>query len=79
MMVKKERHVIHLVLNGKNEYFSSPTALYKKYDSSVLGIGKLSLNNHFYKCRLVGNEMLYQNDKCIIRKGVIQPVNMKWE
>lgn len=68
---KKEKRVIHLFMNGSHEYFSSPAALYDKYDVSILGITKASLTNHFSKCKSLGLDLEYTNDSCVIRKGLL--------
>ena len=68
----KIKHVIHLTINGKHEYFSSAASLYDKYDAKSLGISKASLINHFCKCNSLGMDIEYSNDKCCIRRGIIQ-------
>jgi len=68
MEKNNERTVIHLELNGGHEYFGSPASLYDKHSPEELGITQASLNNYFYK--LPDNaELIYTNNKCIIRKG----------
>lgn len=70
MANSNERSVIHLELNGKHEYFGSPSSMYDKHTSDELGISQASLNNYFYKLQ-DGAEMIYSNSKCIIRKGML--------
>lgn len=70
MANNNERSVIHLELNGKHEYFGSPSSMYDKHTSGELGISQASLNNYFYKLQ-DGVEMVYHNNRCVIRKGLL--------
>ena len=66
--MKEYRTIIHLEMNGKHEYFGSPSSLFDKYSSTELGISHASLNNYFSK----NNDqecILYKNRICTIRRG----------
>lgn len=66
--MEEYRTIIHLELNGVHEYYGSPASMYDKHTAEELGINKASLNNFFSK--LSDNDpQLYQNSRCIIRKG----------
>lgn len=65
-----ERSILHLEINGKHEYFGSPSSMYDKYSKEDIGISQASLNNYFSKLG-ENDEMIYNNKKCIIRKGIL--------
>ena len=70
-MDKKEyRSILHLEMNGRHEYFGSPSSLYDKHTPEELGITQASLNNYFSKLP-VNQEKIYTNKLCVIRKGVL--------
>jgi hypothetical protein len=64
------RTIIHLEIEGRHEYFGSPSSLYDKYTSDELGISKASLNNFFSKLS-DDAEQIYTNKFCTIRKGLL--------
>lgn len=64
------RTIIHLEIDGKHEYFGSPSSLYDKYTSDELGISKASLNNFFSKLSDAAAP-IYTNKYCTIRKGLL--------
>ena len=66
-----QRTIIHLEMNGQHEYFWSPGSLYDKHTSDEIGISHAGLNNYFSQHCKEGNECVYINKKCIIRKGKI--------
>jgi len=69
---KKERTVIHLHLLNKDEhhYFGSIANMFEFYDADTLGISYGSLRNYG-----LSYERPYQNNKCVIRKGVLLSKN----
>lgn len=68
--MEESRTIIHLEIDGKHEYFGSPSSLYDKYSNDELGISKAALNNYFYK--LSDNAaQIYTNKYCTIRKGML--------
>ena len=69
--MKEQRTILHLEINGQHEYFGSPSSLYDKYSSDEIGISQAGLNNYFSQKTKEGNECVYINKKCIIRKGKI--------
>lgn len=66
--MEEYRTIIHLELNGKHEYYGSPSSMYDKHTADELGISKAALNNYFYK-HSESTSQVYENNKCIIRKG----------
>jgi len=68
-MVKQERTVIHLELDGLHYYFGSLKALTLQFQKEIIGIEYSSLRN----CGLSVVKP-YKNSKCIIRKGVLKAV-----
>ncbi len=68
-MERKERTVIHLQLNDQHFYFGSLKAMTVQFSPETIGIKYESLLN-------VGlsETKLYQNSKCIIRKGTLKAV-----
>lgn len=66
----ESRTIIHLEIDGKHEYFGSPSSLYDKYSSEELGITKGALNNYFSKLS-DDAEQAYENSYCKIRKGLL--------
>ena len=65
-----ERSILHLEIEGKHEYFGSPSSLFDKYTKEDIGIGQASLNNYFSKLDK-NEEAVYKNKKCTIRKGAL--------
>ncbi|NDW08471.1 hypothetical protein [Dysgonomonas sp. 520] len=63
---KQERTVIHLEMDGKHYYFGSIANIYEYFDKDIIGISYGSLRNYG-----LSQEKPYQNNKCIIRKGVL--------
>ena len=67
-MEENSRTVIHLEINGVHEYYGSPSSLYDKHTVEEIGITKSTLNNFFSKLP-EGSPQIYENERCIIRKG----------
>ena len=44
-----ERTIVHLEIDGRHEYFGSPSSLFDKYTREEIGIGQAALNNYFSK------------------------------
>ena len=65
-----ERTIVHLEIDGRHEYFGSPSSLFDKYTREEIGIGQAALNNYFSK---LGEdvEAVYKNKKCTIRNGAL--------
>ncbi|MBO5865944.1 MAG: hypothetical protein J6Q73_07850 [Bacteroidaceae bacterium] len=67
---KMERTIVHLEIDGRHEYFGSPSSLFDKYTREEIGIGQAALNNYFSKLG-ENDESIYKNKKCTIRKGAL--------
>ena len=65
-----ERTIVHLEIDGRHEYFGSPSSLFDKYTREDVGIGQAALNNYFSKLD-ENEEAVYKNKKCTIRKGAL--------
>ena len=65
-----ERTIVHLEIDGRHEYFGSPSSLFDKYTREEIGIGQAALNNYFSKLG-ENDEPIYKNKKCTIRKGAL--------
>lgn len=65
-----ERTIVHLEIDGRHEYFGSPSSLFDKYTREEIGIGQAALNNYFSKLD-ENEEAVYKNKKCTIRKGTL--------
>ena len=65
-----ERTIVHLEIDGRHEYFGSPSSLFDKYTREESGIGQAALNNYFSKLD-ENEEAVYKNKKCTIRKGAL--------
>ena len=65
-----KRTILHLEIDGKHEYFGSPSSLFDKYTRNEIGISQSALNNHFSKLN-EDEEPVYKNKRCIIRKGLL--------
>ena len=65
-----ERTVLHLEIDGRHEYFGSPSSLFNKHTREEIGISQAALNNYFSN---LGDceEIIYKNKKCTIRKGTL--------
>ena len=64
------RTIIHLEIEGRHEYFGSPSSLFDKYTREKIGISQAALNNYFSKLG-ESDEPIYKNKKCTIRKGTL--------
>ena len=64
--MEKERTVIHLEINGEHHYYGSVANMYEFYTREELGITYASVRNYG-----LTSEHPYQNQKCMIRKGVL--------
>ena len=67
-MEENSRTIIHLEINGVHEYYGSPSSLYDKRTVEEIGITKSTLNNFFSRLP-EDSPQIYENEKCIIRKG----------
>lgn len=65
-MDKQERTVVHLELAGNHYYYGNLKALCEHWDKDKIGVTYAILRNF----NITGDKP-YQNDKCIIRRGVI--------
>lgn len=65
-----QRSVILLIKDGRYEFFGSPASLFDKYSAFDLAISQQGLNNFFSKLP-EGEEMVYKNRICEIRKGFV--------
>lgn len=65
-MEKQERMVVHLEFKGEHFYFGSMKAIYVKFKNDELGI-----SYNYLKSYGLSESKPYQNQKCIIRKGVL--------
>lgn len=63
---KQERTVIHIEIDGEHHYFGSIANIYEYFDTEIIGISYGSLRNYG-----LSSDKPYQNNKCIIRKGVL--------
>jgi len=63
---KQERTVIHLQIGDEHHYFGSIANIYECYDADTIGISYGSLRNYG-----LSQDKPYQNNKCIIRKGIL--------
>lgn len=66
MEKKQERKVIHLQLGDNHYYYGSIASLFDEYDDEVLGFSHYKVKNN------LGRLGVMQNDKCIIRQGVLR-------
>lgn len=66
--MEEYRTIIHLEMNGKHEYYGSPSSMYDKHTAEELGISKAALNNYFSKLT-DDTPQTYENKICTIRKG----------
>ena len=67
--MKTERKVIHVYIidQDKHYYFGSMKAIYNTLDVDDVGLQYQSLINFF----VANNIDVYENNKCIIRRGVL--------
>lgn len=63
---KQERAVVHLEKDGRHYYYGNLKALTDHWSKEDIGV------SHSYLKNLnITEEKPYQNDKCIIRRGII--------
>ena len=63
---KQERAVVHLEIDGRHYYYGNLKELCDHWSKEEIGV------SHSYLKNLnITEEKPYQNDKCIIRRGVI--------
>ena len=65
-LTKQVRAVVHLEIGGKHYYYGNLKALTDNWDKNSLGASYSYLKN-----LNISEDKPYQNDKCIIRRGVI--------
>lgn len=63
---KQERTVIHLQIGDNHHYFGSIANIFEHFDAEIIGISYGSLRNYG-----LSENKPYQNNKCIIRKGIL--------
>ena len=63
---KQERSVVHLEINGQHYYYGNLKALTNNWTKEQIGISYSMLRNLG-----INENKPYNNDKCIIRKGII--------
>ena len=63
---KQERAIVHLEKDGKHYYYGNLKALTEHWGKDAIGVSYLYLKN----LNITGDNP-YQNDKCVIRRGVI--------
>ncbi len=61
--------LLHLLESDIYEFYGSPASLYDRHNAQELLIAQTSLNNHFSKMAAQGNDLVYRNDYCEIRKA----------
>lgn len=64
--MKQERKVIHLELGGKHYYYGSIASLFDEFSDEILGFSHFKVKNNLGKLGVM------QNDKCIIRQGILR-------
>lgn len=64
--MKQERKVIHLELGGEHYYYGSIASLFEEFSEEVLGFSHYKVKNN------LGRLGVMQNDKCIIRQGILR-------
>jgi len=64
------RTILHIEIDGRHEYFGSPSSLFDKYTRDDIGISQQALNNYFSKLN-EDEEPVYKNKRCTIRKGLL--------
>ena len=69
---KQERAIVHLEKDGKHYYYGNLKALTDHWDKASLGISYTYLKN-----LKISGDHPYQNDKCVIRRGVILTTERK--
>ena len=63
---KQERAIVHLEKDGKHYYYGNLKALTDHWDKDTIGVSYAYLKN-----LNISGDNPYQNDKCIIRRGII--------
>ena len=63
---KQERKVIHLEIGGSHYYYGSIASLFDEFSEAELGFSIYKVKNN------IGKLGIMQNDKCIIRLGVLK-------
>ena len=63
---KQERAIVHLEKDGRHYYYGNLKALTDRWDKDALGVSYTYLKN-----LNITEDKPYQNDKCIIRRGII--------
>lgn len=63
---KQERTVVHLEIAGQHYYYGNLKALTDDFPKEKIGVSYNYLKNYG-----ISPEKSYQNEKCIIRKGII--------
>ena len=69
---KQERMVVHLEVNGQHYYYGNLKALCDNWNKETLGVGYSILRNYG-----ITVDRPFINDKCIIRRGIIQTSSRK--
>ena len=63
---KQERAIVHLEVDGKHYYYGNLKALTDNWSKEDIGVSYSYLKN-----LNISYDKPYQNEKCIIRRGVI--------
>lgn len=67
---KQERAIVHLEKDGRHYYYGNLKALTDHWPKETIGVSYSYLKN-----LNIAEDKPYQNDKCIIRRGVIITTN----
>ena len=75
---KQERGVVHLVdkETGENFFYGNMKALFDNHEQSE-NDGSLGVSYNYMKNYDFSNGRTYENEKCIIRKGIINTTTKK--
>ena len=63
---KQERAIVHLEKDGKHYYYGNLKALCDHWNKDAIGVSYSYLKN----LNILGDKP-FQNDKCVIRRGII--------
>lgn len=63
---KQERAIVHLEKDGKHYYYGNLKALTDQWDKDAIGV-----SYNYLKNLNITEEKPYQNEYCVIRRGII--------
>ena len=69
---KQERAIVHLEKDGQHYYYGNLKAMTDHWNKDAIGVSYAYLKN-----LNISADRPYQNDKCVIRRGVIVTSNKK--